>query len=664
MKDGLTEFFADWDEPFGPWESINEMIEARFAERRVGQRWYKSNGVKEGDDGLIEYDRMGSGEATTSVSNGEANAGQQRRNLDELASMKWRVHGTEYSFLSIMELLRMQIMGDDEQETWRDMMNVWNLSLHKTFVDTAVNVAARNGYDLNPFKTLVRKSAAEFLKKYALFGHIVPLGLTQLYGKERGGLKVDPLAKNADYATLVGVLSARGFNKTNADARVSVEIGKRINKEAGLEYTPPVIAEGSDLLGYAMKVRDYTWCLTRGLRFFEKSDAGDVKGFVYLPAGLLYTPRVMRGIGAHWHCPYGTNRDAAIAVWCSLDRKFEKLVEDSSGVVASWKSELDLAVRRQIRSSLRDGTCDPNLKQAMKTVQSTMPKSRMISSIEASKIMDSMGMAKLGGRHYLQYPGEMTSLMLTRNAKLDRIKLIDQLSKTRNIRQGITTNVSVRDKFPWVYAFDWEIVKMEDTTIVGCEPIVGLDMRSQRVMHRLGIDFSKTHARITGADILDKIRQDEFARRDLTEEQYYDELTKPEVLATPQMIPVKLMAMGVRPDIAAAIGAQFTSNRDSVGLKLNVTPVSFGDELLSNLDSSLERIEQSVSCDLLDDENVKIISLNTGYMVYVQALYGNGDCIVRCKTRIDSMGIIKRALGRFEDAQFHDIEALMARRWE
>jgi hypothetical protein len=664
IRDAIMEHFKDWSDPFGPWSNINEMVEARFAENRVGKRWYLSKGLKEGDDGLIEYDRLGSGEATTSVQNGIANKALQQRNLDRLSELRWKVHNTEYSFTDAMDLARMQIMGDDEQETWSDRKGLWNLRMHEVFVNTAVETAAENGYDLNKFKTLVRKSAAEFLKKYAIFGHMVPLGLTQFYAKERGGLKVDPIAKNADYGSLIAVMAARGFNKTNEDAKRHVRQGEKICAALGWDKTDlAVVANNDDRIGYAMRVRDATWCIARGVRYFDIIDGVERKGFVYLPAGLLYTPRKLRGLGGHWTCPYGTNRDAAIAAWCTMDKKLEALVEDSASVVSEWKSQLDVSVRKAIKAGLIDGSCDPKITRGMETMRSTMPSSRIASAKRASKELDAIGAPRLGSRHYLQYPQEMIALMLTRNAKMNRIKLIDQLHHTRGMRRGEFKRVSMKDAFPWIYAFDWNISALSLGPIVGAQPVIGLDYQSQRVMHRCGINFSGTDARLTGANILDRIRVDEFARRDLTEDHYYEELTKPEVLANPIMIGPKLMAMGVRPDIAASIAASFTSNRDSVALKLNITPVSFGDELLSNLNSSIERMQESVKCDLTDDENVKTILLNTGYMVYVQSLFTHGDCVVNVATRMDSMALVKAAIGRMDESDFHRIESFMARRW-
>jgi hypothetical protein len=630
MREAFAIVFGQWIDSFGPWENVLAMVTKLLGKGRAFNRYYKSKGVKNGKtEETFIYNGLGSGEAITLNANNIVNAGLQRDMYNSVVNHEviFKGHGVNkrVPFEQLFKLMRIQIMGDDEQETWLDEGGNWSLGMHKHLVDTSVAVAKRNGHDLNASKTLTRKSAAEYLKKIFMFGHYIPLGLIQLIAKERGDFMVDPIELFRGYKGLINTASGRGFNHN----------------------------------GFALKLLHYTWAMRRGFRWFEKTESG----FVYAPFALLWTPIMMGGIGAHWICPYGANIDASLAVIATWNRDYKVLVEQAAGKIKGIKSRIVNRIKDAIKSASDKRTKNRSTQfdQAFDEIKLSMPKSRIANAVRADNFLRYNNAPKLGGLFYLEYPKEMIAQMFTSTSKVNAIKLEDQLNVTRLIRVR-NEKVSFEEEFPWVFAYNWYLDDIENHVDGRC-PIVGLDENSKNLLVHMGINLSGINERFTPNTVFTILKRDRFWRRDVTEEALFKYLTQPSLLTNTQLIYPTLIAIGVREDLAGMIASKLVGSLDGMDIKMNVQHVSLNDGFLNTLDIRRERIEASVKCGELDDV-MKNVLISIGYMNYIINAYMGIYRKIHITENIDSTVTFgKKILKNSEDEMFDRAESTARFRW-
>jgi len=139
MIEAFEEIMGAWVASFGPWENLVTMVKKLLGPGRGTERWYKSKGINKGKtEAVYKYNGLGSGESITLNQNNLVNIGLQKDMYHNVVNSDVTLseHGKRgvYKFTDLFNLKRIQIMGDDEQETWIDVNNKWSLGIHRQIV--------------------------------------------------------------------------------------------------------------------------------------------------------------------------------------------------------------------------------------------------------------------------------------------------------------------------------------------------------------------------------------------------------------------------------------------------------------------------------------------------------------------------------------------------
>jgi hypothetical protein len=590
---------------WGPFSGgLPEVMEILWGKDHTIEAVFKSEGVRVGGEKrtlILKLDMLQSGELMTITINNYTNRANTRTQIDVMAGDR---------LYDRMSLLKVGFMGDDSIKYWRvGDVNSMTPELYASYVTMAGDVAKSNGLDLNPYKSVLRRTYYEYLKKKVIHGMYVPLLHIQLASSERPPKDVFPVEQVRSYASTTAAYIFRGGNEQ-----------------------------------FRHRVVHYTWRVRGSIKM--PVSAGQNQ-FYYLPMAAIWTPSGQKGLGQLPWTSIGASKDFVIAIECMSNQSFRDLIGRAAFILAVDESRVAKDLARRIVDGA-DITPRNAFSGGIQFVSSTMPKDRIQAAIRAKRALDSIGAPSLDDKYYPDLPRVLIEKAIAGNTNL---KKHDALRKLRAGRDYIRKQKQsgVKDPiafFPWIRAFTWEDGELIPHNGKQSTPFPALQGFGHDAVMRYGVASDRSAYELSGNDFLTRIRNmDPLFPRHIQPEAIFGYITNATIIQSPRNVINALVAMGARSDVAAKVANELDVQGKSFAFRQNAKAFSLNDTFIPNLDLSLSGHQRAVTLTPMPDRNFEFLVYEVGMLLSITRGYrGGGFRKVIATPGPDTFSILHNAL--------------------
>jgi len=468
-----------------------------------------------------------------------------------------------------------------------------------------VSIAAdKCGFVINPFKTIVRTSAYEYLKVIAVYGHLVPqLGRLMPFSSERVNTLLDPIESLRGHVSFMRTVVARGGPHE-----------------------------------FCIRLVAHTWNIRRGIKVgFSRSHGKARDAFVDYPFLCLWLPQALGGIGEIPGTLVGASKDALCYIAAKRYGYYDAL-NQAAHVLDYAKESGARSLAKQI---FKSGQTD----KFKKYVEAHM---QFGEKFKQEKLEEERMPIDIGDYGYSGLARRRVIRTLENSAKINKLT-ID--SKRLRGKQMLTRklNPEIKDylaeMFGWLSQFNF-VMTDEIPDISPVNPTAGRDESLARLERKIGFSTIGNDQRARISNLFKLLKDNRFNPE---AEFGFDALvalfTRPDIFPDIERLTSVAIRIGADPSHAAAFAASFVTSLDSVLLLEKGQKFSSGDEFSTNLDLSYTRVAQLVdSPEWITDLGVRYLIRQIAAMLIITTSIVDPVKKIRVETFGDAQEFTKHFL--------------------
>jgi len=613
------------NEQFGPWKNLAELLNVIWGKGSTYDAYFevKFGADKEFTQTLI-LDMLMSGELLTLMFNNETNRANSLYTEEKL-----KEEGLDKNF----KVLSNAYQGDDAIKYIQIVDHKeYNLETHKHYIETKVKAAESNGLIMSAQKSSWMNTGAEYLKKEARFGYMLPL------------LHMQPISAERQPAVMYPT-----------DLFISI----------GSLYAAYVARGGCHDIMFRLLL--YICNFRRGVKMTRSFNISG-HGYFYLPYVSIFTPIELGGGGQLPYTMMGANKDALIAYHAINDPDYMDLINTFVAINDYKKSDTRKKMVRAIFKGdvyhiVKDSK-DKNKEEkwvpdGLRALRENMLPDRLQSAKKALSRLTRLGAPPLNNLYYGAMP-EATIENMVYNSP--NVQYIEKLEQTQSGGILYKRAISLKDIPNVIFAkFNYlRFIKIKEGSVLNnwhnhtISPLGALDPELMSMILAYGVGSFKSVYDINPNTLLSALQRDKYFRRDLRPEQIFAYLCHPNVIRSTERITQALLAMGAEAAIAASIAAQFDSATRAFTFRQNALSFSLYDQLIPLFSLDYENHLRVVKVQDRIDSHYTNVLLEIGFLYSVTRAFQTKvarSIEIQCDPDLNAM-MEKQFFGRYSMHQF------------